>query len=135
MRKRYVAFYQAANKQELAKQKRAVRRWMKKNDVPFTEYHDMQGFEDLMKGAEAKEFNVLVIHSLSALFRSAYGVITFLMLLQRYDIELVTATNKKLKLENHVLPPIRCVINLDSDPPSVTSVSTEADYSEGHGHE
>lgn len=115
MSKRYVAFYLAATKQELTKQKRAVRRWIKKKDVPFTEYHGMQGFEDLMRDAVAGEFNVLVIHSLSAIFRSAYGVITFLMLLQRYDLELVTATNKKLKLEDHVLPPIRCVIKLEED--------------------
>ena len=116
MSKRYAAFYLATTKQELTKQKRAVRRWFKKKDVPFTEYYDMQGFEDLMRDAEAGKFNVLVIHSLSTIFRSAYGVLTFLMLMQDHDIELVKATNKKLKLENHVLPPIRCVINLDSDP-------------------
>jgi len=115
MSKRYVAFYLSTTKQELTKQKRAVRRLIKKKGVPFTEYQDMQGFEDLMRDAEAGKFNVIVIHSLSTIFRSAYGVITFLMLLKDHDLELVEVSDKKLKLADHVLPPIECVINLESD--------------------
>jgi len=109
------AYYRSTTPQELAKQKRTVRSWIKRRGAGIIEYHNMRGFGEMMRAAERRDFSTIAIHSLSAIFRTARQVITFMSQLQRVDVRLVVVTEENLTLNDPTPQMLQRLFDLDRE--------------------
>ena len=109
------AYYRTTTPQELAKQERSVRLWTKQRGMGIVEYHDMQGFKEMMRAAERGDFSTLAIHSLSAIFRNARQVIISMLQFQRFNVRLVVVTEEDLTLNDPTPQMLRRVFDLDRE--------------------
>lgn len=93
----YAAYYRSVRPGLVNAQKQAVKEWCEERGITLTAEYKNEEVDDMLRAAEAGEFNVLILHSLPAIFRNTFGMISFMLNLHDCGVTLMTATGKQLK--------------------------------------
>ena len=127
---RVAAYYRARTHESLVEQQDAIRAWGEEQgeeqDINLEEFCDHysvkrlrpQSFKDMMRRIDDGEIDLVVIHSFSAIFTSAYATLVFLIKLQQNNVRLCVVTDPDIDsthISSPVIPILKQVIKVESD--------------------